>query len=64
MACWKFILSFKSRPKWFESINKNVTELFLMVVLYTQNALLKQVCPGVWENINKQGFCMIGSKIK
>ena len=53
-----------TRPKWFESIKKNVTELDPnCVIVYTGNAeVLKQVCPGDFGKINKQGFCMIGSK--
>ena len=55
-----------TRPKWFESIKKNVTELDPNGgIVYTGNAeVLKQVCPGDFGKINKQGFCMIGSKIK
>ena len=31
-------------------------------VVYTGNAdVLKQVCPGVYGKIKKQGFCMIGN---
>ncbi|MDC3071607.1 glycosyltransferase family 39 protein [Candidatus Pelagibacter sp.] len=53
-----------TRPKWFESIKKNVTELDPNGgIVYTGNAeVLKQVCPGDFGKINKQGFCMIGSK--
>ena len=53
-----------TRPKWFESIKKNVTELDPNGgIVYTGNAeVLKQVCPGDFGKIDKQGFCMIGSK--
>ena len=55
-----------TRPKWLESIKKNVTELDPNGgIVYTGNAeVLKQVCPGDFGKIDKQGFCMIGSKIK
>ena len=55
-----------TRPKWLESIKKNVTDLDPNGgIVYTGNAeVLKQVCPGDFGKIDKQGFCMIGSKIK
>ena len=34
-------------------------------IVYTGNSdILKEVCPGDFGKINKQGFCMIGVKIK
>ena len=53
-----------SRPKWFESIKGTVNQLDPNVgIVYTCNAeILKQVCPGDFGKIKKQGFCMIGSK--
>ena len=49
-----------------QTCKKNVTELDPNGgIVYTGNAeVLKQVCPGDFGKINKQGFCMIGSKIK
>ena len=53
-----------SRPKWFESIKGTVNQLDPNGgIVYTGNAeILKQVCPGDFGKIKKQGFCMIGSK--
>ena len=55
-----------SRPKWFKNLEKNVTKLDPNGgIIYTGNAeVLKQLCPGDFGKIYKQGFCMIGLKIK
>ena len=52
-----------SRPIWFSSIKDMVDKLDKEGgVVYTGNAdVLKQVCPGVYGKIKKQGFCMIGN---
>ena len=52
-----------SRPIWFSSIKDMVEKLDKEGgVVYTGNAdVLKQVCPGVYGKIKKQGFCMIGN---
>jgi len=51
-----------SRPIWFSSIKDMVEKLDKEGgVVYTGNAdVFKQVCPGVYGKIKKQGFCMIG----
>ena len=55
-----------SRPKWFKSIEGVVNKLDPNGgIVYTGNAeVLKEVCPGDFGKINKQGFCMIGLKIR
>ena len=55
-----------TRPKWFKSLKKNITDLNPNGgIVYTGNAeVLKQICPGDFGKINKQGFCMIGLNIK
>ena len=52
-----------SRPIWFSSIKDKVDKLDKEGgLVYTGNAdVLKQVCPGVYGKIKKQGFCMIGN---
>ena len=52
-----------SRPIWFNSIKDKIDKLDKDGgVVYTGNAdVLKQVCPGVYGKIKKQGFCMIGN---
>mgnify|MGYP004145737789 FL=1 len=52
-----------SRPIWFSSIKNEADKLDKEGgVVYTGNAdVLKQVCPGVYGKIKKQGFCMIGN---
>ena len=52
-----------SRPIWFSSIKDKADKLDKEGgVVYTGNAdILKQVCPGVYGKIKKQGFCMIGN---
>ena len=52
-----------SRPIWFSSIKDKADKLDKEGgVVYTGNAdVLKQVCPGVYGKIKKQGFCMIGN---
>ena len=53
-----------SRPIWFNSIKNKTEKLDINGgVVYTGNAeVLKQVCPGIYGKIKKQGFCMIGNK--
>ena len=52
-----------SRPIWFNSIKDKADKLDKDGgVVYTGNAdVLKQLCPGVYGKIKKQGFCMIGN---
>ena len=52
-----------SRPIWFSSIKGKADKLDKEGgVVYTGNAdVLKQVCPGIYGKIRKQGFCMIGN---
>ena len=51
-----------SRPKWFQNIEDKVNNLDPGGgLIYVGNAeVLKQVCPGDFGKIDKQGFCMIG----
>ena len=53
-----------SRPIWFNSIDEKIEQLDSDGgVVYTGNAeILKQVCPGVYGKIRKQGFCLIGNR--
>ena len=52
----------ESRPKWFlEGIPKNFD--LEGGVIYTGNVeVLKEVCPGEFGSIKRQGICMIGNK--
>jgi 4-amino-4-deoxy-L-arabinose transferase-like glycosyltransferase len=54
----------KSRPTWFSNLNSNLENINIKGgFIYTGNAnILKQICPGVFGSINKQGICMIGSR--
>ena len=51
-----------TRPTWFETIKGRTKELDPDGgIIYTGNAdVLKEICPGDFGKINKQGFCMIG----
>ena len=53
-----------SRPKWFKTIKDKLNNLDPSGgIIYTGNAgVLKEICPGDFGEINKQGFCMIGLK--
>ena len=53
-----------SRPIWFKSIKGKIEKLDPNGgIIYTGNSdVLKEVCPGDFGKINKQGFCMIGLK--
>ena len=53
-----------SRPIWFQDIKGKADQLDPSGgIVYTGNAdILKQVCPGDFGKIKKQGFCMIGSR--
>jgi len=53
-----------TRPKWFEDIKDEVNNLDPNGgIIYTGNSeILKEICPGDFGKINKQGFCMIGLK--
>ena len=53
-----------SRPIWFNSIDEKIEQLDSDGgVVYTGIAeILKQVCPGVYGKIRKQGFCLIGNR--
>ncbi len=54
----------ESRPIWFNNIKNKSHKLDTKGgVVYTGNPdALKNVCPGIFGQINKQGFCMIGVK--
>ena len=54
----------KSRPIWFENIENKTKELDLSGgIIYVGNPdILKQVCPGIYGKIKRQGFCMIGRR--
>ena len=51
-----------TRPIWYETIKGKTSELDPDGgIIYTGNAeVLKEICPGDFGKINKQGFCMIG----
>ncbi len=53
-----------SRPIWFEELKGKIDSLDPKGgIIYTGNSdVLKQLCPGDFGQINKQGFCMIGLK--
>ena len=53
-----------SRPTWFENIEKKTKELDPSGgIIYIGNPdILKQVCPGIYGKIKRQGLCMIGRK--
>ena len=53
-----------SRPIWFQNIKGRIDSLDPKGgIIYTGNSeVLKQLCPGDFGQINKQGFCMIGLK--
>ncbi len=53
-----------SRPTWFKSMKGKINNLNPKGgIIYTGNSdVLKQICPGDFGQINKQGFCMIGLK--
>jgi len=53
-----------SRPIWFEELKGKIDSLDPKGgIIYTGNSdVLKQMCPGYFGQINKQGFCMIGLK--
>ena len=53
-----------SRPKWFANIKDTFNDLDPSGgIVYTGNPeVLKEVCPGDFGKIDKQGFCMIGIK--
>ena len=50
MVCWKFILSFKSRPIWFNDLKNKASEIKDdQGVIYVGNPkILKEICPGVF----------------
>tara|TARA_B100001079_G_scaffold187104_1_gene161160 strand:+ start:494 stop:1867 length:1374 start_codon:yes stop_codon:yes gene_type:complete len=54
----------KSRPIWFENIENKTKELDPSGgIIYIGNPdILKQVCPGIYGKIKRQGFCMIGRR--
>jgi hypothetical protein len=54
----------KSRPIWFENIENKTKELNPSGgIIYIGNPdILKQVCPGIYGKIKRQGFCMIGKR--
>ncbi len=53
-----------SRPKWFLDLNKKTSELDPNGgIIYVGNAeILKEICPGDFGKIDRQGYCMIGTK--
>ncbi len=54
----------RSRPTWFESIKSSLDNLDPKGgIVYIGNPdILKEICPGDFGKIDRQGFCMIGSK--
>ena len=54
----------KSRPKWFNKLDKNLENLGKEDgVIYTGNPkVLKKICPGIFGTIKPIGICMIGSR--
>ena len=53
----------RSRPKWFNSLDKIKNEEIDGGVIYTGNSqILKKVCPGVYGTIKPLGICMIGKR--
>ena len=53
-----------SRPIWYKDLKGKIDGLNPNGgIIYTGNSgVLKQLCPGDFGQINKQGFCMIGLK--
>jgi len=53
-----------SRPKWFLDLKDKTSKLDPNGgIIYVGNAeILKEICPGNFGKIDKQGFCMIGVK--
>ena len=53
-----------SRPKWFLDLKDKTNKLDPNGgIVYVGNPdVLKQICPGDFGKIEKQGYCMIGSK--
>ncbi len=53
-----------SRPTWFETIKDSLNNLDPKGgIVYIGNPnVLKEICPGDFGKIDRQGFCMIGSK--
>jgi len=53
-----------SRPKWFNSLDGNILKINKNEgVIYAGNPkILKEICPGVFGEINPVGYCMIGIK--
>ena len=53
-----------SRPKWFLDLKDKASKLDPNGgIIYVGNAeILKEICPGNFGKIDKQGFCMIGVK--
>ncbi len=53
-----------SRPIWYKNLKGKINDLNPNGgIIYTGNSgVLKQLCPGDFGQINKQGFCMIGLK--
>ena len=55
-----------SRPKWFLKIDDKIHDLDPKGgLIYVGNAeVLKNLCPGDFGKIDKQGFCMIGLRVR
>ena len=53
-----------SRPKWFLDLKNKTDELDPRGgIIYVGNPeILKEICPGDFGKLNKQGYCMIGTK--
>ena len=64
MVCRKFILSLPSRPKWFLELKDKVNSLDPNGgIIYVGNPeVLKKICPGDFGQMDKHGYCMIGSR--
>ena len=53
-----------SRPKWFLDLKDKTHKLDINGgIIYVGNPeILKEICPGDFGKIDKQGYCMIGSR--
>ena len=51
-----------SRPIWFNESIPSDFEYSGGVIYIGNKDALKQICPGIFGSINRQGICMIGSK--
>ena len=51
-----------SRPIWSSKLDKNLISSNNGVIYTGNSKILKEICPGIYGTILKQGICMIGSK--